>query len=96
MNLRPLNDILVVVHDPIEKHKGAIILCDKNTEEKMSPYVTLVSWGPHCKYKDHYKVGSRLKVPSVNAPDHEIPIKYKVGDIEYRLIRESKIYAILE
>lgn len=96
MKLRPLNDVLVIKHDPIVKHDGAIVLCDRNSEEKMSPYATLISWGPHCKYKEYYKVGARIKVPSVNALDHEDPQKVKIDGEEYRLIREHKVHAIIE
>lgn len=98
MRLRPLNDTLIVEPDPILRYQGNIIVPDKNSEEKRSPYGTLVSWGDRCFYKNYYKVGQRIVMPSVNAEGgySDKAVYAEVEGKTYRLIVESRVHATLE
>ena len=94
MRLRPLNDVLIIEHDPVMKHEGLIICPEKNSHEKMSPFATIISFGPRCKHQ--FKVGQKVIVPDVNSINHETPLKFQLDGKEYRFIREHKINAVLE
>jgi len=90
MPLRPLNDVLIVEPDPILKYQGAIIMPEKNSEEKISNFATVVSYGPKCYYK--YHVGQRIIIDRFrDRPQYVISEGKK-----YRLINESYIHAVIE
>jgi len=94
IKLRPLNDIIIIELDPIMKHEGLIICPEKNSEEKISYFATIVSWGSKCKYQ--YKVGQRVVIPTVNSMDHETCMNFELDGKPYRFIRECKLHAVLE
>jgi len=94
MPWRPLNNVVIVKPDPIEKLDSVIIAPDKNTVEKISPYGTVVSWGNKCHYK--FKVGQRVLFHSVNSPEHCKPMYLEVEGEKYRIMKEDYIHAILE
>lgn len=94
MPWRPLNDVLIVDPDPIVKYDGSIVLCEKNSEEKISPYGTIVSWGDKCKYK--YKVGQRIMMHTVNSIEYRKPQYLECEGKKYRIINESDLHAVLE
>lgn len=90
MPWRPLNDVIFIEPDPIEKYEGAIVLPDKNSEEKISHYATVVSCGTHCKYK--FKTGQRIVIDRFfDKPQYLISEGKK-----YRLIKEHYVHAVLE
>ena len=94
MRLRPINDTLIVEPDAVLKHDGLIVLPEKNTEEKISPFATIVSWGDKCRYK--YYVGQRIIMPTVNALDYERPFNFEFQGKQYRFIVESRLHAVIE
>ena len=94
MRLRPINDTVIVEPDPILKHEGLIVLSDKNSVEKISPYATVVSWGNKCT--NHFKVGQKILLPTVNSPEYETPLNFIIDNKKYRMIRERLINAIIE
>lgn len=94
MLLRPLFDTLIVEPDPILKYEGLILLPDKNSEEKISPFATVVSWGGSCKHK--YKVGQKIILPTVNAANYSAPTYYILNEIKYRMVKEHEINGIIE
>ena len=94
MRLRPINDTLIVEPDPVLKHDGLIVLPDKNTEEKISPFATIVSWGNKCR--NRYFVGQRVIMPTVNSDSYERPFNFEFQGKKYRFIVESRLHAVIE
>lgn len=94
MRIRPLNDVVIVEPDPILKHEGMIVLSELNSVEKISPFATVVSYGPRCKHK--YKVGQKVILPDVNSMNHETPVYFELDSKKYRMVRESRINAVIE
>jgi len=94
MRLRPLNNVLIVEPDPIEKYQGMIVLPDKNSEEKISPFATVVSWGNKCVYK--YKIGQKVVMPTVNAFKGESPSYFFLDGKKYRFIVEHMLNGVIE
>ena len=90
MPWRPLNDVLFIKPDPIEKYDGAIVLCEKNSEEKISSYGTIISWGNRCKYR--YKIGQRVMIDKFFDKPQYLECEGK----KYRIIKESYLHAVLE
>lgn len=90
MPWKPLNDVIIIDPDPIEKYQGKIIMPEKNSEEKISPYGNIVSWGNDCKYK--YKKGQRVMIDRFfDRPQYLVSEGKK-----YRLIKEHYLHAIVE
>lgn len=85
-----LNDILIVEPDPIVRYEGEIALPDKNSEEKISPYATIISAGAKCKYP--WKKGQRIVFDQF----FDKPQYLHEGGKKYRLIKEHYIRAIVE
>ena len=90
MPWRPLNDVIFIDPDPIEKHQGLLVMPDKNSEEKISPYGTIVSWGNKCRYK--YKLGQRVVIDRF----YDRPQYLECEGKKYRLIKEHYLHAVLE
>lgn len=84
-----LNDNLIIDPDPIEKHEGLIALPDKNSVEKISPYATIISAGPRCKYP--WKKGQRILFNQFS----DKPQYLEQDGVKYRLIREHYIRGIV-
>lgn len=90
MAWRALNDILILDPDPIVKYEGSIVLPEKNSEEKISPYGTIISAGRRCKYP--WKKGQRILFDQFfDKPQYVLD-----GDKKYRLIKEHYIRGIVE
>lgn len=90
MRIRPLNDTVIIESEGIKKYQGSIALPDKNTEEKVSPYATVVSWGSGCKYK--YKTGDRIAYNQF----YDKPFWISVEGKKYRIIKEHYIHFVYE
>lgn len=90
MPLRPLNDTIIVEPDPIVKYDGLLVLPDKNSEEKISPFATIVSCGSKCHYD--FKVGQRIVMDRF----FDKPMNFEYEGKKYRFIKEHYIHAVLE
>ena len=90
MGWRPLHDNLIIEPDPIEKYKGLVILPDKNTEEKISPFAKVVSFGSGCKY--NYHICRRILFDRFA----DEPMYIKENGKKLRIIKESYIHAVIE
>lgn len=90
MLIRPLNNVLIVEPDPVIKHEGLIVLPDKNTEEKISPFATVVSWGPGCRYS--FKKDQRIIMDRFRGT----PFNFIYNEKKYRFITEDDIHAVIE
>jgi len=90
MGWKPLNDVLIIDPDPIEKYQGLITMCEKNSEEKISPWATVVSAGSDCKYK--WKKGDRILFDRF----FDKPQYFLEDDKKYRFIKEHYIHAVIE
>lgn len=94
MPWRPLNDVIIIEPEGIQKYEGSIVMPQKNSEEKISPFGTIVSWGSKCKYS--YKIGQRIKVPGVEYWDYRQP-QYLISEgKKYRMIKEEEVFVIFE
>jgi len=90
MRLRPLNDVVIVKPEPIERHEGLIKLPDKNTVEKISPWATVISCGPLCNYK--FKHGQRIRYER-----HRDTGRYEYIDgVKHRIIYEDYVQLVEE
>jgi chaperonin GroES len=95
MNLKPLNDrVIVKPKDAVEKSKGGIILPDTASKEKPIEG-TVISAGPGKLTDD----GKRTPL-EVKANDKVIFSKYagteiKIEDESYLILREEDILAII-
>lgn len=87
---KPLNDVVIIEPDPIEKYVGLIQLPEKNSEEKISPWATVVRVGPECK--EPIRPGTRILFDRF----FDKPQYIYEGDKRYRLIKEHYIHAIVE
>lgn len=90
MNIRPLNDVLIVEPDPVLKHEGLIIMPEKNSEEKISPFATIVSYGPKCQYQ--FRIGQRIIIDKFR----DKPSNFELNGKQYRFINEAYIHAVIE
>lgn len=90
MPWRPLNDVIFIDPDPIVKYEGSIVLPEKNSEEKISPYGTIVTWGNKCHYK--YEVGQRVMIDRFKDKPQYLECEGK----KYRIIKEHYLHAVLE
>lgn len=87
---KPLNDVLIVEPDPIEKYSGLIVMPEKNSEEKISPWATVIRVGPKCETK--FKPGQRILFDRF----FDKPQWLYEGTKKYRLIKEHYVHAIVE
>lgn len=90
MPWRPLNDVIFIEPDPIVKYAGKIAMPEKNSEEKISPYGTIVTWGSKCHYK--YHVGQRVVIDRFKDRPQYLECEGK----KYRIIKEHYLHAVLE
>ena len=90
MPWRPLNDVIFIEPDGIVKYDGKISLPEKNSEEKISPYGTIVTWGSKCHYK--YHVGQRVLLERFKDRPQYLECEGK----KYRIIKEHYLHAVLE
>lgn len=90
MRLRPLNDTIIVEPDPIERYEGLIKIPDKNSLEKISPFATVVSYGPKCSYK--FRVGQRIVIDRF----FDKPFNFVMDGKKYRFINESYVHCVFE
>lgn len=94
MNIKPLADrVAVKAVDPVEKTKGGIYVPDTAKEKPQEGEIMAVGPG---KYSD---TGELIK-PSVKKGDRVLYSKYggtevTVDGVEYLIIRESELLAIL-
>lgn len=94
MNIKPLADRVVVeAVEPVEKTKGGIYVPDTAKEKPQEGEIMAVGPG---KYSD---TGELIK-PSVKKDDKVLYSKYggtevTVDGVEYLIIRESELLAIL-
>lgn len=94
MPWRPLNDVIFLETEGIERYQGSIVLPQKNSEEKISPFGTIVTFGNKCKYP--LKVGQRVRVHSVNSPEYTKPQYLECEGKKYRLVKEHDLLAVFE
>jgi len=90
MPWRPLNDVIFLEPDPLDKYQGPLVIPEKNTIEKISAYGTIASWGDKCKYK--YHVGQRVVIDKFFDRPQYLLCEGK----RYRLIKEHYLHAVLE
>ena len=90
MPIRPLNDVLIVEHDPNEKIESVILAPDDNSANKISRYATVISYGSKCDYD--WKNGDRVIINRF----FEKPMWITVEGKKYRMIREHYIEARIE
>ena len=90
MQLRPLGDTLIVEPDPIVKYEGSLVMPEKNTIEKISPYATIVSAGEGCKHV--YMVGQRILIDKFA----DKPMNFEFEGKKYRFIKEYYIHGVVE
>lgn len=90
MPWRPVNDIILLEMEPIVRYEGLIAIPDKNSEEKISPYGTIVSWGSRCHYK--YQVGQRVMIDRF----FDKPQYLETEGKKYRMVKEHYLHAVFE
>ena len=61
-----------------------------NSEEKISPYGTIVTWGSKCHYK--YEIGQRVMIDRFKDKPQYLECEGK----KYRIIKEHYLHAVLE
>ena len=94
MNLTPLGDrVIVKPNAPQEKTKGGIILPDTAQEKPMEGEIVAVGSG---KTDDAgKKVAMDLKVGDKVLYGKYSGTEVKINDVEYLIMRESDVYAII-
>ena len=90
MKLRPLNNVLIIEPDPIERHQGLIDLPEKNSLEKISSFATVISCGPRCNYK--FKPGQRIFFDRFR----DTPLTLKFNGKLIRVIYEDYALGVFE
>jgi co-chaperonin GroES (HSP10) len=90
MRLRPLNRVLIIEPDPIERHQGLLVLPDRNSEEKISSKATIISVGPDCDKQ--FKPGQRIAIKRF----FDTPSTFKMDGKKYRFIEDHYILGFLE
>ena len=95
MNLKPLGDrVIVKAKEPEEVTKGGIILPDTAKEKPVEGEVIAVGEG---KISDDGKlIKMELKVGDKVLYGKYSGTEVKVNDIEYLIMRESDVYAIIK
>ena len=95
MNLKPLGDrIIVLPKEPEEVTKGGIILPDTAKEKPMEGEIVAVGEGKTSEdgklIKMELKVGDKVLYGKYSGTE------IKVNDVEYLIMRESDVYAIIK
>ncbi len=90
MRLRPLNDTIIVEPEPIVKYEGNLIMPDKNSIEKISPFAVVVSCGGDCHYP--FKAGQRVILDRFI----DKPMNFEFEGKKYRFIKEYYIHGVVE
>jgi len=90
MKLRPLNDTVIIEPEGIEKYEGLIKLPDSNSIEKISPFASVVSYGPKCKH--NFKIGQKIIISQFR----DKPFNLIVNGTKQRIIKEHYISGVLE
>jgi len=95
MNLKPLSDrVIVKAKEPEEVTKGGIILPDTAKEKPVEGEIIAVGEG---KVSDEGKlVKMELKVGDKVLYGKYSGTEVKVNDVEYLIMRESDVYAIIK
>jgi chaperonin GroES len=95
MNLKPLGDrVIVKAKEPEEVTKGGIILPDTAKEKPVEGEIVAVGEG---KIADDGKmIKMELKVGDKVLYGKYSGTEIKVNDIEYLIMRESDVYAIIK
>jgi len=92
MNIKPLNDYLVIEKLPSEKKIGSLVLA---TEKKQGNIATVVAVGP-----GHVEDGKLVKIDGISVGDKVIyreyaGTDYEDGDHKYLLIKSEDILAVV-
>lgn len=91
MSLRPLNDTVIIECEEIKPEiETTLELPDKNSLVKLTPYATVISYGPKCIYK--FKPGQRI----IYQQFRDKPMWYEYEGKRYRMIKEHYILAVYE
>jgi len=95
MNLKPLSDrVIVKPKEPEEVTKGGIILPDTAKEKPMEGEIIAVGEGRTSDdgklIKMELKVGDKILYGKYSGTE------VKVNDVEYLIMRESDVYAIIK
>ena len=85
-----MNDVIVILPDENEKPDTFLHLPEKNSEEKISPYGTIISYGPEVK-NEAIKPGVRILYQRFR----DKPSWVWEDDIRYRFITEDYILAVI-
>jgi chaperonin GroES len=94
MNLKPLGDrVIVKPRAPEEKTKGGIILPDTAQEKPMEGEIIAVGAGRIAD--DGKKINMELKVGDKVLYGKYSGTEVKVDDVEYLIMRESDVYAVI-
>ncbi len=95
MNLKPLGDrVIVKPKEPEEVTKGGIILPDTAKEKPMEGEIIAVGEG---RISDDGKlIKMELKVGDKVLYGKYSGTEVKVNDVEYLIMRESDVYAIIK
>ncbi len=95
MNLKPLGDrVIVLAKEPEEVTKGGIILPDTAKEKPVEGEIVAVGEG---KIADDGKlIKMELKVGDKVLYGKYSGTEIKVNDVEYLIMRESDVYAIIK
>ncbi len=95
MNLKPLGDrVIVKAKEPEEVTKGGIILPDTAKEKPVEGEIIAVGEG---KISDDGKlIKMELKVGDKVLYGKYSGTEIKINDVEYLIMRESDVYAIIK
>ena len=92
MRLRPLNDTIIIEPDPTLTHDGNIIIPERNSMLKRSPFGTIVSCGSKCDYD--FKKGQRIVLDRWFEEGKDG--YFMMDDKRYRFIKEHYVHGVLE
>lgn len=92
MRLRPLNDTIIIEPDPLTGYEGDLIIPEKNSIMKRSPFATVVSCGSKCYYS--FKPGQRIVIDRWFEEGRDG--YFKMADKQYRFIKEHYVIGVLE
>jgi len=90
MGLRPLNNVVIIEMDPIEKYQGMIAIPDDNPLEKISPFGTIQRVGPKCT--SNIKEGDRVVIDKF----FDRPFWVEDEGKKLRLVYEHYIHGIVK
>ncbi len=95
MNLKPLGDrVIVKPKEAEEVTKGGIILPDTAKEKPQEGEV--VAAGPGRVTDDGKKIAMELKVGDKILYGKYSGTEIKIDDVEYLIMRESDVYAVIQ